>query len=85
MWVPSDPGPDFVQDDPLFGALQFTLNEVQSVLLELDVSKGGIPPCILKNRTSAFARLHVLFFLIDLYRMCFSRQVKIFLRYTDIH
>jgi hypothetical protein len=24
-WVPSDPGPDIVQDDPPFGALQFTV------------------------------------------------------------
>jgi hypothetical protein len=52
--VPSDPEPDLVQDDLPFGALQFTVDEVQSVLLELmDVSKGvgpdGIPPFILKN------------------------------------
>jgi hypothetical protein len=33
-WVPSDPGPDLVQNDSLFGALQFTVDEVQSVLLE---------------------------------------------------
>jgi hypothetical protein len=32
---------DIVQNDPDFGALQFTVNEVQSVLLELDVSKGA--------------------------------------------
>jgi hypothetical protein len=41
--------------------VQFTVDEVQSVLLELDVSKGagpnGIPPFILKNCASAFARL----------------------------
>jgi hypothetical protein len=58
-WVPSDPGPDLVQDDPPLGALQFAVNEVQSVSLELDVSKGGsldgIPPLILKNYASAFA------------------------------
>jgi hypothetical protein len=35
VWVPSDPGPDFVLDVPPFGALQFTVDEVQSVLLEL--------------------------------------------------
>jgi hypothetical protein len=40
VWVPSDPGPYLVQDYPPFGALQFTVDEVQSVLLELDVSKG---------------------------------------------
>jgi hypothetical protein len=61
VWVPSDPGPDLMQDDPPFGgALQFTVDEVQSVLLELDVSKNacpdGIPPLILKNCASAFAR-----------------------------
>jgi hypothetical protein len=43
-WVPSDLGPYPVQ---------ITVDEVQSVLLELDVSKGagpdGIPPFILKN------------------------------------
>jgi hypothetical protein len=31
VWVPSDPGPDLVQDDPPFGALEFTVDEVQSV------------------------------------------------------
>jgi hypothetical protein len=36
----SDPGPDLVQDNPRFDALQFTVDEVQSVLLELDFSKG---------------------------------------------
>jgi hypothetical protein len=72
--VPSDPGPDLVQDDPPFGALQFTVDEVQSVLLELDVGKGagsdGIPPLILKNCASAFARPLSLF-LTDLYRHVF--------------
>jgi hypothetical protein len=49
-----------VQDDSPFGAVQFTVYGSQSVLLELDVSKGagsdGIPPLILKNCASAFAR-----------------------------
>jgi hypothetical protein len=58
VWVPSDPERDLMQDDPPFGARQFTVDEVQSVLLELDVSKGaspdGIPPLILKNWASAF-------------------------------
>jgi hypothetical protein len=48
-----------VQEDPLFGVLQFNMDEVQSVLLELDVNKGahpdGIPPVILKNCASAFS------------------------------
>jgi hypothetical protein len=59
VWMPSDPGPDLVQDDPFFGALQFTVDEVQSVLLELDFSKGagpdGIPPIILKNCAPTFS------------------------------
>jgi hypothetical protein len=65
VWMPSDPGPDRVQDDTSFGALQFTVDEVQSVLLELDISKGAGPdgPLILKNCAScAFARLLSLLF-----------------------
>jgi hypothetical protein len=49
---------DLVQDYSPFGALQFTVNEVQSVLLELDVRKGASPhgiPLILKNCAFAFA------------------------------
>jgi hypothetical protein len=46
-----------VWDDPLFGALQFTSGEVESVLQDLDVNKGssldGIRPIILKNCASA--------------------------------
>jgi hypothetical protein len=49
-----------VQDDPPFGALQFSVDEVHCVLLDLDVSKvagsDGIPPLILKNCASASAR-----------------------------
>jgi hypothetical protein len=64
--VPSDLGPDLVQDDPPFGALQFTVDEVQSVLLELDVSKGaspdGIPPLLPKNCASTFVRPLLLLF-----------------------
>jgi hypothetical protein len=74
VWVPSDPEPDLVQNNPPFGALRFTLDEVQSVLLELDVSKGaglnGIPLLILKNCASAFA-CPISFFLTDLYRHVF--------------
>jgi hypothetical protein len=48
--MPFDPGPDHVQDDPPFGALHFTVDEVQSVLLKLEVgSPDGISPLILKN------------------------------------
>jgi hypothetical protein len=39
-----------VFDDPPFGALQFTSDEVESVLQDL------IPPIILKNCASAFAK-----------------------------
>jgi hypothetical protein len=46
VWVVSG---DLVLDDPPFGALQFTADEVQSVLLEIDVSKGSAP-------TASFAR-----------------------------
>jgi hypothetical protein len=55
-----------VQDDPHFGALQFTEDEVQSVLLELDVSKGAgpdsIPLLFLKNCAITFARPFSLLF-----------------------
>jgi hypothetical protein len=51
--VPSDLGADLLQDDPPFSALQLTVDEVQCVLLELDVSKGvgpdGIPGHAEKN------------------------------------
>jgi hypothetical protein len=65
--VPSDPGPEHVPDDPPFGALQFTSSEeVESILQCLDVNKGsgldGIPPIILKNCASAFAKLLSLLF-----------------------
>jgi hypothetical protein len=53
VWVPSDPGPEHVPDDPPLDALQFTLDEVESVLHDLDANKSsnpdGIPPIILKN------------------------------------
>jgi hypothetical protein len=49
VWVPSDSG-----------ALQFTSDEVVSVLQDLDVNKGsgpdGISPIILKNCASAFVK-----------------------------
>jgi hypothetical protein len=55
-----------VQDVSPFGALQFTVDEIQSVLLELDVSKDagpdGTPPLILKNCAFAFPRLFSLLF-----------------------
>jgi hypothetical protein len=56
--VPSDPGPEHVPDDPPFGALQFTSDEVESVLQDLDVNKGAPMAYhhILKNYASAFAK-----------------------------
>jgi hypothetical protein len=60
VWMPSNPSPEHVLDDPPFDALQFTSDEVESVLQDLDVNKGSnpdnIPPIILKNCASAFAR-----------------------------
>jgi hypothetical protein len=64
--VRSDPGSEYVPDDPPFGALQFTSDEVERILQDLDVNKGsgpdGIPPIILKNCASAFAKPLSLFF-----------------------
>jgi hypothetical protein len=61
VWVPSDPGPEHVPDNPPFGALQFTSDEVESVLQDLNVNKGsgpdGIPLLILMNCVSAFAKI----------------------------
>jgi hypothetical protein len=49
-----------VHDYPPVGALLLTVDEVQSILLELDVSNGagpdGVPPLILKNCASDFVR-----------------------------
>jgi hypothetical protein len=60
VWMPSHLGPEHVMDDPPFGALQFTSDEVESVLQDLDVNKGsgsdGIPPIMLKNCASAVAK-----------------------------
>jgi hypothetical protein len=53
VWVPSDLGPEHMPDNSPFGTFQFTS--------DLDVNKGfgphGIPPIILKNCVSAFAKL----------------------------
>jgi hypothetical protein len=80
IWVLSDPGTDLLQDDPHFGALQFTVDEVQSVLLELEFSKGrgpdGIPPLILKNCASAFVRPLSLLFNRSLSTCVFSDRWK---------
>jgi hypothetical protein len=58
--VPSDPGPEHVPDDQPFGALLFTSDEVKSFLQDLDGNTGSgtdsIPPIILKNCASAFAK-----------------------------
>jgi hypothetical protein len=58
-WVPSSPVSDLVNDESPFGSLQFTVSEVENVLLEFDSSKDpgpdGVPTLILKNSASAFA------------------------------
>jgi hypothetical protein len=78
VWVPFDPGPYIVQNYPLFGAFLFTVDAVQSVLLELDDNKGagpdGIPPLFVKNCASGFARLISLLFNRSS-STCVSRQV----------
>jgi hypothetical protein len=60
VWVPSDPGPEHVPDDPPFRPLQFTSDVVESVFQDLDFNKSsspdGIPPIIFKNCASAFAK-----------------------------
>jgi hypothetical protein len=59
VWVPSDPGPEHVTDDPPFGVPQFTSDEVECVLQDFDVNKGsspnGIPP-IISNVTPIFKK-----------------------------
>jgi hypothetical protein len=86
--VPSDPEPDLVQDDLPFDGLQFTVDEVQSILLFPDVSKvegpDGIPPIILKNCASNFARPLSLLYLTDLYRHVFFLTGVNFPTYHEI-
>jgi hypothetical protein len=41
-WVPLDPGPGDVSDEPPFGSLQFTVLEVLNALLDLDTNKGPL-------------------------------------------
>jgi hypothetical protein len=38
-WVPSDPGPDDVSDEPPYGLLQFTVLEVLKTLLDSDINR----------------------------------------------
>jgi hypothetical protein len=40
-WVPSIPGSDLVNDEPLFGSLQFSVSEVEYALLD---SSNGLGP-----------------------------------------
>jgi hypothetical protein len=67
-WVPSDPGPGVVGDEPAFGSLQFTVLEVLNALLDLDGNKGpnpdGVPPLILKSCASV----------LDFHFVCSSTQ-----------
>jgi hypothetical protein len=70
IWVPVDFCPEHVPNDSPFGSLQFTLDEVESVLWNLDVNKGsspdGIPPIILKNCVHLLSHNHYLFYLTSL-------------------
>jgi hypothetical protein len=51
VWVPSDPIPEHVPDDPPFGALQFTSYVDGSVLQGLDVNKDlYVTPIFKKGR-----------------------------------
>jgi hypothetical protein len=81
MSVFRDPGPDLVEDDPPFFVLQFTVDEVQSVLQELDVSKSAgpdsIPPLFLKHCASAFAHPVSLLFDIPLSTCVFPDRWKL--------
>jgi hypothetical protein len=65
VWLPTYPGPERMPEDPPCGALQFTSDEVENVLQDLDANKGSgpddIPPSILKNCVSAFAKPHLFF------------------------
>jgi hypothetical protein len=80
--VPSDPGPDLMQDNPHRSALQITVDEVQSVLLELDVSKDagpdGRPPLILKNSASVFSGPLSFLFFLSLSKCYFPGKWKLF-------
>jgi hypothetical protein len=70
VWVPSDPGPEHVLDDPPFGALQFSADEVESVLQDLDVDKSSGPVHLLLQN-------HYLFFLTDHTLLRYSRKVGV--------
>jgi hypothetical protein len=71
-----------MQDDPLCGALKFTVDEVQRVLLELDVSKDagpdGRPPLILKNSAPVFAGPLSFLFFLSLSKCTFPERWKLF-------
>jgi hypothetical protein len=86
---PSYPGTEPVLDDSPFGALQFTSDEVESFLQDLDVNKGsgpdGIPPIILKSCASAFAKPLALLFNKSMANGVFSNKWKVsyvILRYS---
>jgi hypothetical protein len=73
VWVLSDPGPEHRPDDRQFGALQFTSDEVESVLQDLDVSKGSGSDGVLSllfNRSMATS---------------VSRHVEGFIHYSNIN
>jgi hypothetical protein len=59
QWVTSDSGPTVVSDIPSLRSLQFTVDEVEKALLDLDANKGPgpdkIPSSILKNCAPSFS------------------------------
>jgi hypothetical protein len=58
VWVTSDPGPDLMQDDPPFGAFQFSTGTecFAGAGYQQDAGHDGLPPLLLKSCASAFAR-----------------------------
>jgi hypothetical protein len=78
----SDPVPENVLDVPPFSALQFTSNDVERVLQDLNVNKGSGPDGILPA-ASAFAKPLSLLFNRYLTRAFFptGRRFHTLLRY----
>jgi hypothetical protein len=51
VWVPSDPGPEHVPDDPPYGALQMRLRAFCRIWMSTSSGPDGIPPIILRCST----------------------------------
>jgi hypothetical protein len=87
--VTFDPVPEHLPDNPPFSALQFTSDEVESVLQDLDLNGGsgpnGIPLIILKNSASAFAKPLSLLFNRSMKILNFEYgQIRNFLSFLEI-